>query len=338
MHKHIRILEIEATNTCNASCPQCLRTNTNGTAPSDYNDVLDFERVVASTGTDFWAGLEQIHFNGNTGDNIAHPAIKDIVVKTLDLSPNARITISTNGSLRNIDWWASFGSAVANRRVSVIFGIDGLEDTHHLHRVGTSWQKIINNAQAFINAGGHAQWQMIPFQHNQHQIQQCKELAKQLGFKKFFLRHENRFSNKESSQPVYFHNKLTHSIEPPVDIDSLLDTYNHQHLKLSASMEGMSTKKKINCRSIRTNWMAIYADGTVWPCCHLMGWHKSQHQNKFYPLIQYHFDKILKLDLDQMNLYNNTLADIFNTVAWQQGYEQTFENRPNPVCLQQCSV
>lgn len=338
MHKLIKILELETTNTCNASCPQCLRTNETDATPSDYTDVLDFDQVVANTGPEFWSRLEQIHFNGNTGDNIAHPAIKHIVTKVAALSPSARIAVSTNGSLRNTDWWSDFGSAVTNLKVSVIFGIDGLEDTHSLHRVGTSWQKVIDNAQAFILAGGHAQWQMIPFRHNQHQIQQCNELAAKIGFKKFFLRHENRFSAEQASQPVYFRKQLTHSIEPPLAVESILNAHAHQHFKLSASMEQLTVKKKVNCHSLATGSLAIYADGTVWPCCFLMGWHKSQHQTKFYPLIKYHLDKILKLDLDQMNLYNKSLEDIFDSRVWQQGYEQTFESRPNPVCLQQCSI
>jgi hypothetical protein len=45
--------------------------------------------------------------------------------------------------------------------------------------------KTIANARAFINAGGSATWQFIPWAHNEHQIKDCMRLSQELGFKKF---------------------------------------------------------------------------------------------------------------------------------------------------------
>jgi MoaA/NifB/PqqE/SkfB family radical SAM enzyme len=329
MHKNVKILEIESTNTCNASCPQCLRTNEHGDIATDYSDVLDFDQVLANTTPGFWQGLDTINFNGNTGDNIAHPRIQNIVATLLKCAPDADIKISTNGGLRNASWWGEFGKLVAGTKCFVVFGIDGLEDTHSLHRVGTVWQRVIDNAKAFIDAGGTAVWQMIPFKHNEHQIDQCKQLSEQLGFCKFMLVSDNRFPANQTWQPVYFNQKETHTIYAP----SIQPTSS-----ICQSMEKLDATKKVNCKSIETNWMAIYADGTVWPCCFLMGWHKSPHQGRFYKLINYHFNKILGLDLSQINLYNNKLEDILNGDLWQKRYPDSFGTNPNPVCLQQCSI
>ena len=41
--------------------------------------------------------------------------------------------------------------------------------------------------QGFIDAGGEATWQMIKFNHNSHQIDECRTLAKKLKFKDFEL-------------------------------------------------------------------------------------------------------------------------------------------------------
>ena len=329
MHKQIKILEIESTNTCNASCPQCLRTNEYGNVKSDYSDVLDFDSVLSNTPLEFWQGLSAINLNGNTGDNIAHPHIQNIVLTLVKVAPQATVKISTNGSLRNTAWWGNFGKSLANTNCFVIFGIDGLVDTHALHRVGTSWQKIIDNANAFINAGGQAIWQMIPFKHNEHQVDQCQQLAHQMGFQQFILISENRFPTGQDQQPVYFNQKQTHtiqasSIKPNRDI--------------CQSMENLDATKKVQCKSMETNWMAIYADGTVWPCCFLMGWHRSPHQGRFYQLINYHFKKILGLDLSQISLYTNKLEDILDSDLWQKRYPNSFKSKPNPVCLQQCSI
>ena len=329
VHKSVKVLEIETTNICNASCPQCLRTNETGSIVSEYVDELDFDAVVRNIPINFWQTLTEINFNGNTGDNIAHPEIQSIVSKVIGLAPQAQIKISTNGSLRNTTWWTDFGMLLANTNCSVIFGIDGLDDTHSLYRVGTSWQRIIDNASAFITAGGSAVWQMIPFKHNQHQIDACRGLSKQLGFKKFLLRSENRFPANQNWQPVFFKQKQTHIIESS-DM-KITDS-------ICQSMEQLDATRKIKCKSVEVNWMAIYADGTVWPCCFLMGWHKSPHQNRFYQLIKYHFEKILKLDFSTMNLYTNRLEDIVNNDIWQKRYPDSFKYKPNPVCVQQCSL
>jgi hypothetical protein len=44
-----------------------------------------------------------------------------------------------------------------------------LEDTNHLYRENVEWKKIMENARAFISAGGTAHWDMLIFDHNKHQ-------------------------------------------------------------------------------------------------------------------------------------------------------------------------
>lgn len=331
----IRTLDLEITNTCNAFCPQCLRTNEDTDIPTNYTDVLNFDQVNANIPPEFWTRLTDINFNGNTGDCIAHPDAQNIIAKVLDLAPQATVLVRTNGSLRNTAWWTEFGSKIKNKNCDVVFGIDGLADTHSLYRVGTSWDKIIKNARAFIDAGGNAVWQMIVFKHNQHQTEQCRQLAKELGFKKFFLLTENRFPNGKTEQPVFFKKKQTHTIQSPTDV-ALTDS--DQALDICTSMENLNSSAPVKCKSMSTGWIAIYADGTVWPCCFLMGWHKSPHQGRFFNLINYHFKRILSIDFLSTTLYTNKLQDIVNSELWQQRFPASFGKQANPVCIQQCSI
>ena len=80
------------------------------------------------------------------------------------------------------------------------FGIDGLEDTNHLYRRGVSFEKAINNAQAFIKTGGKAQWNYIVYKHNEHQIGQAKLLSEIIGFDKILFRGTGRFLNHENPE------------------------------------------------------------------------------------------------------------------------------------------
>ena len=94
-------------------------------------------------------------------------------------------------------------------RLRVVWGIDGLEDTNHIYRVGAKWEKIINNAKAFIDAGGIASWQFIEFEHNKHQIEEAKQLAKELGFKEFRLVSSTRPTMTESLEHIRKDNKVS---------------------------------------------------------------------------------------------------------------------------------
>jgi MoaA/NifB/PqqE/SkfB family radical SAM enzyme len=333
----VRVIEIETTNTCNASCPQCLRTNEETLAPTEFNDTLNFERILPNIPLSFWRRLERINFNGTSGDNIAHNNIKDIVVTISSLAPQAKIKVSTNGSLRSKDWWADFGTRIKDTNVEVVFGIDGLLDTHKLYRVGTDFNKIIDNATAFINAGGRAVWQMILFDHNLHQVDQCRNLAKELKFQEFYLRNENRFPKDVQEQTVFWKGNATHTIRYPT-ANKLTAVLNKNDIvnSWSQALAPLKKDKKINCRSMETKWLSIYADGTVWPCCWLMGWHKATHLSQ-HSLVNYHFKKIIGLDFNQINLYTSKLEDIVNSNIWQEKYPTSFEKAPNPVCIQQCS-
>ena len=85
----------------------------------------------------------------------------------------------TNGGARKPDYWRSLAET-AGDKMHVVFGIDGLADTNHLYRRHVQWDKLIENAQAFIGAGGKAKWQFIKFPWNKHQVEQAKELSKQI--------------------------------------------------------------------------------------------------------------------------------------------------------------
>lgn len=316
----ITTIDIESINNCNARCPLCLRGNNMRT-----NDVLDWNKVVVNTPVELWQNLKTINFNGTTGDNIMHPNIVDIVGWCIDNS-TARVNIHTNGSLRSKHWWQEFGSMLSTKPHKVVFGIDGLEDTHSIYRIGTDYHKVIENAQAFIQGGGNAEWQFIVFEHNAHQIKSAQQLSKELGFRRFFVLYQDRF-DETIDLTIKRYKKDLKDIQAEV-------VFNPSSNSIPRRIA--ESNFNIKCKSQEIGWLSIYADGTVWPCCWLMGWHRAQHQTQS-TIINYQFKKILGIGFDQISLYNYTLESIVSSNLWQQRYPDSFINNPNAVCIQQCS-
>ena len=314
----ITTLDIETINNCNALCPLCLRGEGMTT-----NDRLDWLQVIKQVPATVWQQVAKINFNGTTGDNLMHPDIADILEWTIN-NTNGQVSLHTNGSLRNIDWWTNLGKVFGNKH-RVVFGIDGLADTHSIYRVNTDWQKIINNAQAFISGGGRAVWQFIIFEHNQHQVEECKQLSKDLGFTNFFTIYQDRFDNTNKIGNIQRANIAT------IPVDTIVKTTSNSFSKKNF------TQAKVKCVSQDIGWVSIYADSTVWPCCWLMGWHLAKHQKTQYAVVNYHFKKILDIDFNQISLYNKTLEEIVASDLWKKRFPDSFNNNPNPVCIQQCS-
>ena len=180
----IRWLHVEPTSQCNAHCPACPRNN-NGYGLIDGLSIQDLSIENLAKVFDRFSSIDSVQFCGNYGDPIAAKNIIEQIEFVISKNVS-RIQIHTNGSLKTKAWWKNLAKILSTVNESYVeFAIDGLEDTHSIYRQGTDFNKIISNATAFINAGGTAYWQFIPFKHNEHQIKDCIRLSQKLGFKKF---------------------------------------------------------------------------------------------------------------------------------------------------------
>jgi sulfatase maturation enzyme AslB (radical SAM superfamily) len=214
----------------------------------------------------FSYGFQGVSFNGNLGDFASARDAVEIVKYLTD--QNVNVHVNTNGSLRNTAWWAQ----LAHPRVTVGFALDGLEDTHSLYRQDTSWNKIINNAQALIAAGGQAVWRFVPFAHNQHQEADCRALAKKLGFSNFENIHDGRDSTPVFTRTGEYSHQIGPDSIPAAAIPNIQDMV-HSHITWFDARTVHSAKDvtPLNLRCIHKMNREIYiaADGAVYPCCYL---------------------------------------------------------------------
>ena len=186
-YNEIKTIHLEITDKCNAACPMCAR-NINGGEdnPQLPGTELSLDDVKKIFTPGFVAQLDRMYMCGNYGDPIV--ARDTLEVFEYFRNNNAKINLSmhTNGSAKKPEWWARLAE-VLRPKGHVIFGIDGLEDTNHLYRQNTVWNRIMSNAQAFIAAGGRARWDYIVFAHNEHQVEQAERLSEKMGFEKLAL-------------------------------------------------------------------------------------------------------------------------------------------------------
>ena len=127
------------------------------------------------------------------------PMMNPDIVKLAELT-KCRTSITTNGSIGTKESWQSLAKLGIEGR----FSIDGLEDTNHLYRQDVQWNKIMERANWFIAAGGHATWKWIPFAHNKHQENQTRDLAYSMGFENFFSR-----GSRKKLRPCFWTGKAT---------------------------------------------------------------------------------------------------------------------------------
>lgn len=277
----VKNLHIEITANCNATCPQCPRhpSGSEFLLPTLENygkwTLDDMEQRLPLSDL---SNIESFFINGNYGDFVTHPQAIEIIEYLKTGAPNARVRINTNGSARNTDWWKKLAT-IKNLRIN--FAIDGLEDTHHLYRRSTNWKMILDNARHFVQAGGYAEWTMTIFEHNEHQVEECRKISNDLGFKTFYTRYSNR-----KSGPVINNDVITHIIREspssPINDDKItihqVEILKKWEEKITKGIfstpqdlnkNGRSIDKVEDCDSLKLDYIYIGSDWFVAPCCYI---------------------------------------------------------------------
>jgi sulfatase maturation enzyme AslB (radical SAM superfamily) len=230
-------------------------------------------------------GFRGVTFNGNLGDFASARDALEIVEYIAE--HKVPVHINTNGSLRNPAWW----SKLALPNVTVGFAIDGMSDTHKLYRQDTDWHRIIEHAQALIAAGGRAIWRFVPFDHNRHQEQECRKMARDLRFFGF----ENIYDGRDTGPVFTRDGEFSHHIgpTPPGDRPPPLSALIESHVTWYDAKTFRSHKDvpelTMNCLHKKQQEIYIAADGSVYPCCFLGFYpHTMNHpgNRELAPLVQ----------------------------------------------------
>ena len=334
----LKSILLEITNNCQAKCPMCSRNvhgglknpllRLNSWSLDDFKNIISIEVLNI---------IDSICFSGNFGD----PSLNDNLINMCEyvksVNPAIYISIQTNGSARKESWWKDLYNALPTNHL-VHFALDGLEDTHELYRIDTTYGNVIRNAVAFINAGGNAEWFFIKFKHNEHQLEECRSKSKQLGFKQFNVISSSRFLGDPTFNVLDKHGNLTHILEPPTD-----NTLTFISKDVLDSYQKIVNEAEISCMVKRKKEIYIDAHMTLLPC----SWVSSIPFN--------YFDKdgivpILLID-EIRKQYNNLLIDlggkdsidsrlgirkVIETDKWQNVWKKYWNDEKFIMCARTC--
>lgn len=235
--REIRVVHLEPTDVCQLACPQCAR-ETDPAFDKHRKHHLTVDQIAKHLTEDVISGLDKMFMCGDYGDPAAGQHTLDIYRHFRKINPGITLGMNTNGGLQTTFWWYELAKILSKETDYVVFSIDGLEDTNHVYRKNINWPKLMANVESFIAAGGRAHWDMLVYRHNQHQVDACAKLAKDMGFQ--------WFRAKVSRRP------FTRGLDFPLGWRSI-----------------DSTPGPISCHALKEQSLYIDSQGKISPCCWL---------------------------------------------------------------------
>lgn len=344
--KYVTQIQVDATSYCNAKCVACSRNdanNDNNKQPWLPLQHLDFElwkRFVSETeGLD----LRWLIFNGSWGDAGMHPLLPEMIETWAKVHPNAHVEIATNGGTHNATWWSTLGEYCRRdlKNHNVKIAIEGVnQESHSTYRRSTSFDKIIENAKAFIEAGGYATWIMTVFDHNYKEIPEARKLAKELGFSCFeiresFIKHAHVdgpdgntwwVTAKEVPDEIFGGKSLFYGN----DVE-WFDTDASKNVNTSNDWQYGKNFPKHQCHWYTEGKLQLDPWGFIWPCCHTS-------DSSINPIEKP--EGVLKyIDEDGFNnLNNNSFRDILNHPWYTNRLDEIVNRADMRICQEMCRV
>lgn len=305
-------IHLEITNRCQASCPMCSRNVHGGLEnPLIKNQdwtVNDFKNIMD---TEVLNQLNGFYFCGNFGDPIINNDLIEMCSYATSVNPNIYIRIHTNGGARSTEWWERLAKSLPPKH-NVIFAIDGLADTHSLYRIGTSFNKVLENAKAFIQAGGTAEWAFIKFKHNEHQLEAAEALAKTHGFSRFTYKDSSRFVASDKFEVLNKQGNIEYYLEPPSG-----SKINYITQDIIDNYKDIVDASEIDCYVKQTKEIYIDAYKKIMPCCFLASIPYNYTNSK---------DPTNNIRAEIIKQYENLINDLGNTNALETGIKQALES------------
>ena len=187
-------LEVELTSKCTLECPSCVRNTTASQLNKSAWDHGHLPTHIAKRIADT-TNFKRYLFVGCYGDPIYHPDFLEIC----DYYQNTRhklLHIHTNGSAKPKKFWEQASELNWSKYSEFVFSVDGLSDTNHIYRINSKWDQIEYAMRTMCSIPRERRpqmiWKYLIFPYNEHQVEQARELAAEIGFDEFSPRRSWR--------------------------------------------------------------------------------------------------------------------------------------------------
>lgn len=227
-------VRLEVSNYCNLRCPLCSREKVDkSTINNTHLSLNDVKKFLPRF---FLLQVDKVYLSGAVAEPTLNPEFIDIVEY---LAKYCDISIDSNGSTRDVDWWAKLGDV----GVRCVFSPDSIKPDNNKYRINSNTDKVIENMRAYIAAGGYAEWKHIPYAHNVDELEDQQKICNEIGA--VFI----------VAQPYAVRNK-TKQVEDASIVTTETFTNNstpHHYCKMLGDIY---------------NLIEISSDGIVYPCCY----------------------------------------------------------------------
>lgn len=236
-------LMIEPTNICNLKCPLCPSGNGSLKRARGLMPLAMFQDIV-----DQVASRIGMLILWNQGESFLNPEFYAM----LEYAASQKLyTLSSTNASLELDHERIVNSGLSR----IIISMDGIsEATYNSYRRGGNYQQVLANMQALMQAKRKLKsrtpivvWQFIIMKHNEHEISEVRETARELGIDKLEFK----------TVQIYNQDDLKYLPQ------------NHKLSRYQASSETIELKTKLlnRCRRLWTqpviNW-----DGEFSICCY----------------------------------------------------------------------
>lgn len=199
---------LEISSKCALKCPRCPRTEHPETpwlnkqlSLSDIKTLIPDEIISQH--------IQRITICGDVGDPIYNSEFHEIIEHFKKTNPAIHLYIITNGSHKSKAWWEKTASLL-NERDTIAFSVDGFDqESNETYRIGSNWKSILVGMQEIAKSRAFMVWALIAFKFNENEIENIKNMAKEVGCDYFqitkstkFGSHYQRFNTSENVDPL----------------------------------------------------------------------------------------------------------------------------------------
>lgn len=351
MYKYtdIRNVHLEITQRCQAACPMCDR-NENGGADNKHmtNAELSLADCKKIFPPEFIKQLNTMYMCGNLGDPIMAADTLEVFKYFREHNPTMWLSMNTNAGARDAKWWTELASVLGHKG-AVIFSVDGLQDTNHIYRQNVNWDKVENSMKSFISAGGKARWDFIIFDHNQHQVDEAKQLSIDMGFDKFVSKKTARFFSTAANAGKTLHQAVNRKGQetvllkmPEVKFQNAALSKEDSIIAKHGSMANYNDTCQINCKVKDSGNIFITAEGHLMPCCWTAGrmykwWHADYRSEQIWDFIDN------AGGVNSISVLDNTLQHVIDNTNLLSNIESSWslpsiKDGRLGVCSQKCGI